>query len=546
MENKNINVLEPWFNSHPNVELAFEQKDIRFLELARNFGIHPKDALSWLAKKLGKNQNHYSILEQAGIPSYESQANKIKKNVTLIYGPTNSGKTYKSLEFLDQAGGVYCAPLRLMALENYELFIEKYSQGSLLTGEEKMLEENIKYLSCTVEMMPDDAYPVCILDEFQMCEDYQRGWAWISALARTKSKNVILTGSVDALNPARKICEKFGYDFSAQELQRKTSLTVLKQPVRIEEIERHDAVIAFSRKEVLSWREILQKQGLKVSCIYGSLGAEVRSSEAKKLRDGVSDVVIATDAIGMGLNLPIKRVLFSTLEKYDGKSQRYITQNEMKQISGRAGRFKLFDAGFYGVIEPTETSEFNYLRPNVKPNTYRTQLPLESLQTIAYCLNTDSLFEVCSKVNESEQSGIFKTEYTEEQMVVLEFLEQSPLSFEQKFAYMNAPVQTRSSESMRHFVKWADGHGLNKTVNVPKLQKMNDDLSSYEVTANLCLLYLWFHQRFPEHYTQNLEALDLKNECNRHIELILSRHPKNFIGKKKNKNVRGQKRAKNS
>ncbi len=187
---------------------------------------------------------------------------------------------------------------------------------------------------------------VAVIDEIQMLDDIDRGWAWVNAIIGVPAKTVIMTGSVNALEAVRRIATYLGEELEVVKHQRKTPLEVMTKHTSLAALESGTALIAFSRKDVLQLKQKLQKK-YKVSVIYGNLSPEVRRDEAKRFREQKSDILIATDAIAMGLNLPIKNILFTTDTKFDGISRRKINVNEIVQIAGRAGRYKIFDKGFF-------------------------------------------------------------------------------------------------------------------------------------------------------------------------------------------------------
>jgi ATP-dependent RNA helicase SUPV3L1/SUV3 len=284
------------------------------------------------------------------INNYEAQfsaARDLGREWHLCLGPTNSGKTHAAMQALAQAkSGVYLAPLRLLALENYERLKAKGIAVNLLTGEERIFDPLAKHTCATVEMCDfTTVVDVAVIDEVQMLTDPQRGWAWTPALLGVPAQKVYACGAPhahDALHQLAGICYE---TCTVQEFSRLVPLEVAKMGVTLDQVQAGDAVIAFSRREVLQFARILKGRGLGVSVIYGALSPEVRRSQAQAFIEGRTQVVVATDAIGMGVNLPIKRIVFSALSKYDGESNRGLTSLEIRQIAGRAGRYGLAEQG---------------------------------------------------------------------------------------------------------------------------------------------------------------------------------------------------------
>ncbi|WP_448206164.1 helicase-related protein [Azospirillum sp. sgz302134] len=279
-------------------------------------------------------------------------ARGLGRRLVLVVGPTNSGKTHHAIEALKGAyDGVYLAPLRLLALEVMERLNAEGTPTSLLTGEEAIPKPGARHTASTIEMMdPDRPVEVAVIDEIQMLADPDRGWAWTAALMGAPAETVYILGAPEARPMVERAAEHLGERLEVVELERKVPLTMLDRRLNWEEVEPGDALIAFSRREVHSVRDTLKAKGLSVAAVYGALAPEVRRREAARFLSGEADVVVATDAIGMGLNLPCRRVLFTALEKFDGSSVRPLTATEVKQIAGRAGRFGHYESGEFGVV----------------------------------------------------------------------------------------------------------------------------------------------------------------------------------------------------
>lgn len=268
-------------------------------------------------------------------------------------GPTNSGKTHSGMIELSQANsGVYLGPLRLLAWEAADTLEEMGASCSLLTGEERRDREGARHVASTVEMLDQSIhYDVAVIDECQMITDPERGYAWAAAIASVNADIVHLCVAPEALDLICRVLDGLDEDYEVEWHDRLVPLENMGRPVRYPNgIKTGDAIIVFSRKSVQYYVSDLARHGIKASMVYGALPYEVRKEEVRKFADGETDVVVATDAIGMGLNLPVRRVLFAETEKYDGKTTRDLLDPEVKQIAGRAGRFGLFDCGYAGVL----------------------------------------------------------------------------------------------------------------------------------------------------------------------------------------------------
>ena len=236
-------------------------------------------------------------------------ARDMRRKLTLHIGPTNSGKTYQAMQKLKTADtGYYLAPLRLLALEGYEDLRESGIDASLITGEEQILDEDATHISSTIEMVNFDVdVDVCVIDEVQMIDDRDRGWAWANAIIGAPAKEIVMTGSPNSKEAIVALAKYLGEELEIIEFERKNPLTLLESPVHEKDVEESTAIIAFSRKDVLKLKQNFSKY-FSISVVYGNLSPEVRREEARRFRVGETQLLIATDAIAMGMNLPIKTI----------------------------------------------------------------------------------------------------------------------------------------------------------------------------------------------------------------------------------------------
>ncbi|RKP10688.1 P-loop containing nucleoside triphosphate hydrolase protein, partial [Thamnocephalis sphaerospora] len=271
------------------------------------------------------------------------------RRIIMHVGPTNSGKTYNAMQRLQKAeSGVYCGPLRLLAHEVYERFNAKGIPCNLITGEDRRVREDVpaSLTSCTVEMVPlTDMIDVAVIDEIQMISDPQRGWAWTQALLGLKAREVHLCGEPTAINLVKKICESIDEDVEINEYVRLSPLELADKSLnnKLENIRKGDCVVTFSRSNIFGLkREIESNTPHRCAVVYGGLPPETRAEQARLFNDPDSgfDVMVASDAVGMGLNLNIRRVIFESMEKFNGKDVIPLNISQVKQIAGRAGRFQ--------------------------------------------------------------------------------------------------------------------------------------------------------------------------------------------------------------
>ena len=275
----------------------------------------------------------------------------VHRTIHLHVGPTNSGKPYHALQRLEQAEtGVYAGPLRLLAHEVYTRLNAKGKQCMLVTGEEKRAPDHdsltANITSCTVEMMPlNKDVDVAVIDEIQMIGNAERGWAWTQAVLGVKAREVHLCGETRTVPLIRELCASLGEKLIVHEYERLSPLQMADKSLQgnLKKLRKGDCIVSFSVMGIHALRkQIEQSTGRKVATVYGSLPPETRAQQARLFNDPDNDYdfLVASDAIGMGLNLSIKRVIFESSSKFDGFRQRTLVTPDIKQIAGRAGRYK--------------------------------------------------------------------------------------------------------------------------------------------------------------------------------------------------------------
>ncbi|OAA35940.1 ATP-dependent RNA helicase SUV3 precursor [Metarhizium rileyi] len=273
----------------------------------------------------------------------------MQRTVHVHVGPTNSGKTYNALKALENSKmGVYAGPLRLLATEVYQRLRAKGRHCALITGEEVRIPEDADqyFSSCTVEMVPLNArFDVAVIDEIQMIADAERGNAWTTALLGVQAKEVHLCGEDRTVPLVQALCASVGDKCVVHRYERLSPLKTMNSAIQgdYNKLQKGDAIVAFSRLSLhVLKRNIETATGRRCAIIYGSLPPEVRVQQAALFNDPDNDYdfVVASDAIGMGLNLEIRRVVLESVTKYDGNQHRLLTYPEIKQIGGRAGRYR--------------------------------------------------------------------------------------------------------------------------------------------------------------------------------------------------------------
>jgi ATP-dependent RNA helicase SUPV3L1/SUV3 len=270
-----------------------------------------------------------------------------KHKITAVLGPTNTGKTHLAIEtMLSFESGMIGFPLRLLAREVYDKVIKKISvdKVALITGEEKIIPSNAKYFLCTVESMPIDKHLDFVgVDEIQMCADHERGHIFTDRLLNMRGEKLtMLMGS----NTIKNIISKLDGDIEFINRERLSKLSYAGHK-KISRINRKTAIIAFSAEEVYAIAELIRRQKGGAAIVMGSLSPKTRNSQVELYQSGDVDFLVATDAIGMGINMDLDYVFFSNLKKFDGKKLRKLNLSEIGQIAGRAGRY--LNDGSFGI-----------------------------------------------------------------------------------------------------------------------------------------------------------------------------------------------------
>ena len=296
--------------------------------------------------------------------------NNHTEKIVALLGPTNTGKTHIAIEkMLEFNSGIFGLPLRLLAREVYDKCILKVGaeKVALITGEEKIIPSTADYFICTVESMPKDKIVDFVaIDEIQMCADRERGHIFTERLLEARgTKLTMFLGSQIMAKIINELIENV--EFEKKDRYSKLSYSGIK---KISKLDRKVAIIAFSIEEVYAIAELVRRQKGGAAVIMGSLSPKTRNSQVGLYQSGDVDYLIATDAIGMGLNMDINEIYFSNLKKFDGKKTRRLNLIEMSQIAGRAGRYKN-DGGFgtTGDCETLNSDEIEKIEKHQLPDT---------------------------------------------------------------------------------------------------------------------------------------------------------------------------------
>ncbi|NPD65726.1 RNA helicase [Lichenicola cladoniae] len=482
-----------------------------------------------------------------------STARALDRQITLVTGPTNSGKSHLALDRLSDApSGMALAPLRLLAHEFREALAARGVVASLATGEERIVEPGSRHLAATVEMCPlHNPVEVAIIDEAQMLYDPDRGAAWTAAIMGAPARHVFVLGAPDCVPMVRRIAALCGDPLDEISLERKGPLVAASEAVALGSLQAGDAVIAFSRRDVLDMRATLQAAGRRVAVVYGALSPEVRRAEAARFNSGQADILVATDAIGMGLNLNIRRVVFAALRKFDGTQSRDLLPQEIKQIGGRAGRYGRHESGVVAVLAGAGSPSFvrNMLAaPWVEPPDLRPIVQPDSdiVRAVAAEIGSDSLFGVLARIRRAvlrRDDPNYRLADMSQAFAVATALEGvAGLDLQQRWAYAMCPVDERDSGIPR-LAGWAAEHGAGRTVAPPSVSRLpppdrasHEELDRAEKRHKRLVAWRWLALRFPEAYPEHEEAEALTDRLNDWIEAVL-RQQHRAVATRKSKQV---------
>ena len=337
-----------------------------------------------------------------------------KNKITAVLGPTNTGKTFLAIEtMLSFESGMIGFPLRLLAREVYDKIIKKIDKNlvALITGEEKIIPLNSKYFLCTVESMPiDKNLEFVAIDEVQMCFDHERGHIFTDRLLNLRGEKLTMfMGS----NTMKKIISNLNDDIEFINKDRLSKLTYSGYK-KISRIERKSAIIAFSSEDVYAIAELIRRQKGGAAIVMGSLSPKTRNSQVELYQSGDVDYLVATDAIGMGINMDLEHVYFSNLKKFDGKKLRRLNLAELGQISGRAGRH--LKDGYFGItgeckdlgsdeIELLEKHQFNEINTILWRNS---NLDFSNTSNLIKSLEAMPAKDWLRRINECEDEKVLK------------------------------------------------------------------------------------------------------------------------------------------
>jgi len=431
-----------------------------------------------------------------------SKARKIIRKIYLHLGETNTGKTYNAMESLKGSiKGIYLSPLRILALENFEKLNKEGVKCNLATGEEEIKVEGATHISCTIEKLNiNEEYDVGIIDEIQMIKDDQRGVAWTRALLGLRSKEIHVCGALNTKELLIKIIEDCGDEYEFREYKRDIPLMLEDKSFSYKDIEVGDALVTFSKKKVLEIAYFYSKLGIKVSLIYGDLPPEVRKEQYRQFISKESTILITTDAIGMGVNLPIKRIIFMDIKKFDGNEVRYLNSQEVKQIAGRAGRKGLYDVGYVASYGDTQ----DFMNESLESEDIIIEKavlgPSEEILKISSLSLREKLALWSTK---EEKTPFYKKMDINEYLIILDNLSSYKLDGGTLWRLLKIPFDVSNEDMMKAFLNYADELFITKRESISKPQCLFNVLYELEIYYQKINLYYSFSKVFNLNFDES-------------------------------------------
>jgi ATP-dependent RNA helicase SUPV3L1/SUV3 len=474
-------------------------------------------------------------------PNWYPEARAINRKMIFHCGPTNSGKTYHALErFINSKSGVYCGPLKLLAVEVHSKANEAGTPCDLVTGEERRFANENKvpsnHIACTVEMSSvNNPCEVAIIDEIQMIRDIDRGWAWTRALLGIPAGEVHLCGEEAALDLIKELLASTGEELEVRRYKRLTPLTIEDKAVAsLDNVKAGDCIVCFSKKDIYSVSLQLEKKGHEVAVIYGTLPPTTKLSQTKKFNDPNDSckLLVATDAIGMGLNLSLRRIIFYSLMKptinEKGELEMdLISTSQALQIAGRAGRYKThFTEGFVTTFKNDDL-------PLLKDIMSRPIEPIEAaglhptadqIELFAYHLpnaTLSNLIDIFVSLSQVDTHNYFMCNI-ENFKFLADMIQHVPLPLRARYVFCCAPINTKFVFVCTMFLKFARQYCNNqpmtldwlcRNINWPFSAPNNiTELVHLESVFDVLDLYLWLSYRFEDLFPDSELVRDMQKE----------------------------------
>uniref|UniRef100_A0A3P8W8Y4 ATP-dependent RNA helicase SUPV3L1, mitochondrial n=1 Tax=Cynoglossus semilaevis TaxID=244447 RepID=A0A3P8W8Y4_CYNSE len=453
------------------------------------------------------------------------EARAIHRKVIFHSGPTNSGKTYHAIQrYLSAKSGVYCGPLKLLA---HEIF-EKSNSALICDWMMTFVDPSGRpaaHLACTIEMCSvNTPYEVAVIDEIQMIKDPSRGWAWTRALLGLCAEEIHVCGEPAAVNFVRELMFTTGEEVEVHTYERLTPFSVLDRPLEsLDNLRPGDCIVCFSKNDIYSISRQIEAQGRECAVIYGSLPPGTKLTQAKKFNDpdDPCKILVATDAIGMGLNLSIKRIIFNSLVKPSinekgEKQMDTISTSQALQIAGRAGRFSSnFKEGEVTTMHRDDLPVLKeLLSQTVDPIEIAGLHPTaEQLEMFAYHLPDATLSNLVDIfVSLSQVDGLYFVCNIDDFKFLADMIQHIPLNLRSRYVFCTAPINKKQAFVCTSVLKFARQFSRDEPltfdwicrhVSWPLSPPKNiKDLVHLEAVHDVLDLYLWLSYRFMDMFPE--------------------------------------------
>lgn len=468
-------------------------------------------------------------------------ARRKSRKVIMHVGPTNSGKTHHALKRLESSSsGIYCGPLRLLAWEVAKRLNKANVPCDMITGQEREEIDGAKHKAMTVEMADVTSdYHCAVIDEIQMLGCRTRGFSFTRALLGISADELHLCGDVSSVPLIQGILKVTGDDFEVQYYERLSPLVPLNVPLRsFSDIQTGDCIVTFSRRQIYKLKRQIENGGKHLcSVVYGSLPPETRTRQATMFNDATSefDVFVASDAIGMGLNLNISRIIFSTLKKFDGIEERDLTVPEIKQIAGRAGRFgSKFPDGEVTCMNVKDLPLLHSSLKSLSPVLERAGLfpTFDLLFMHSRFHPTKSLYQMLEHfVDNAKLSSNYFIADCEEMLKVAAIVDELPLGLHDKYLFVISPVDMNNDISSQGLIQFAQTYAKKGIVRLREIftpgtlqvPKSHSALKELESIYQVLDLYVWLSFRLEDSFLDRELALSQRAICSMLIEGFLER-----------------------
>lgn len=422
-------------------------------------------------------------------------ARRIKRKFYIHLGDTNTGKTYNAIEKLKSAKkGLYLSPLRILALEIFERLNNDNVICDLSTGEEEVIKLGATHMSCTIEKanLKQD-YDIVVIDEIQMINDSQRGNAWTRALLGLKCREIHICGALNSKDILKTIIEDCGDEYEIKEYKRNTPLEVQYKSFNYKDVNDGDALIVFSKKRVLEIAKQYADNGIKTSIIYGALPPEVRKMQYNQFINKEANVLVSTDAIGMGVNLPIKRIVFMSIKKFDGDDVRELTSQEVKQVAGRAGRKGIYDIGYVASVGDTQ----DFIKEKIEATDDFIEKAVVGPSDAILNIKTLPLNEKLALWSSREEKvGYYRKMDISEYLIILDKIKRYRLREDIQWNLLKVPFDVSNEDLMDKFLEYVDELFVAKLKSLTKPECFSGNLEELENYYQKISMYYSFSKIF--------------------------------------------------